>query len=144
MDYLGKCYSRENANQKERFNTTTRDLCGLSEKHTEALYQLRCCLVHEVSISSVSEKNGFFRKYPKGTRFNFKLQNEQPGGLVTLTQSNSNGMVLDFEINLLTLKSCWIDMIAELKRIYYNMKDPRNPLISKNIHKLAQEKILHS
>ena len=76
IDYLSKTYSAAVPSRK-RLVESVEELCTMSNDDAEALYQLRCALVHSVGLSTVSDCS-----YKKGTRFNFEITDNKPAPLI--------------------------------------------------------------
>jgi hypothetical protein len=64
IDYLSQVYSAARGSRK-RFVETVRELCTITEDDSQAIYQLRCALMHSIALSTVSACD-----YRRGVRFN--------------------------------------------------------------------------
>jgi hypothetical protein len=108
IDYLSQVYSTQ-TKQRGRFVETLKDLLNLSPDDSEALYQLRCAVVHQIGPPVVSES------YRRGTRFTFELT-DAPGQPVIRKQSDS-GTEVSYSVGFWALKASFVAIVGELHRI---------------------------
>ncbi|GEM_PF-5055580 len=133
IDYLSQVYSTKTA-QHKRFIETLRDLLSMSADDSEALYQLRCAVVHQIGLSVLSES------YRTGTRFTFELT-DAPGKPVIHKLSDS-GSEVNYSIGFWELKRCFVALVDELRRICGNPGHSRNSHVINKVGQMHSEKLL--
>lgn len=133
IDYLSQVYSTE-TRQRGRFVETLKDLLNLPADDSEALYQLRCAVVHQIGLSVLSES------YRKKTRFTFELT-DAPGQPVIHKLSDS-GSEANYSVGFWELKRCFVAAVGELRRICLNTAHPRNPQVINKVGQMHSEKLL--
>jgi len=70
IDYLSRVYSSAKES-RGRFAETIKDLYNVTEDDSQAIYQLRCAIIHTVALSTISECS-----HRRGIRFNFEITGE--------------------------------------------------------------------
>ena len=133
IDYLSQVYSTE-TKQRKRFTEALRDLLSLPADDAEALYQLRCAVVHQVGLSVLSES------YRKGTRFTFELT-DAPGEPVIHKLSGS-GSEVKYSIGFWELKRSFVALVGGLRHICGNPAHSRNPNVINKVGQMHSEKLL--
>jgi hypothetical protein len=133
IDYLSQVYSSAKRS-RDRFVQTLKELCKISDEDSEAIYQLRCALMHSVSLSTIS------RSFRKGTRFNFEITDNASFSLVLKLFDNNSEVSL--RVGFWELKRTFKSIISILEGIAKNPNDPKNSLIVNRIGQMHAEKIL--
>lgn len=129
IDYLSKVYASQNGSRK-RF-TDTLQLLGLHIEDAKAIYQLRCALVHSVSLSTVSDSH---------VRFIFEITDN--AGTSLITKLSNDGQEAVYRINFLELKRSFINIIDTLLEICGDNNHPKNAHIVNQIGVLHSEKLI--
>jgi len=134
IDYLSQCYYARRQSGKA-FVETLLDLGGIDWDNAEAIYQLRCALLHSFSLTTISERKSFRR----GSRFNFKVVDD-PKLLIAL-KSDAETEV-NYRVGIWGLKRCFLRMIAELKIICSDSDHPKHSKVLQTVCERAAEKLL--
>jgi hypothetical protein len=134
IDYLSQVYSAEK-DSRPRFVETLRQLQGLSEKDSQAIYQLRCALVHSVALSTVSKCS-----FRKGTRFIFNITDDNAHPLISLM--SDDGKNATYLISFWKLRRVFLEVIDALELIARDSTHKKNSQIIKMIGQMHSEKIL--
>ena len=133
IDYLSKVYSIE-TKPHNRFVKTIQELLALEDDVSEALYQLRCALVHEIGLSAVSNS------YRKGTKFTFELTDVAGQPLILKISDLTNEV--SYVIGFWELKQCFKRIIEELFHICNSSTHPNNAWVINRIAQMHSEKLL--
>ncbi len=135
IDYLSKCYLSKKQSGTA-FVESLMDLGGIDWDKAEAIYQLRCALLHSFSLSTISDRKG----YCKGIRFSFKVLDGPPSNLITLESATE--AEIKYRVNVWGLKMCFIEMISELQRICLDNKHKKQGEVLDRVCQRAAEKLL--
>lgn len=133
IDYLSKIYSSKTGSR--RFVETIKDLGNLNVADCEAIYQLRCALMHSVSLSTVSNCD-----YRKGTRFKFEITDQTGTPLIGRLSDSRDEVV--YRINFWKLKRCFRALIDQLFKICGDTNNPKNGHVVNMIGQLHSEKLV--
>ena len=133
IDYLSQVYSTKKT-QRERFSETLHGLLGLAVSDAEALYQLRCALVHQVGLSVVS------RSYKKGTRFIFGLSDDATGAVISCMSTSSVESV--YTVGFWKLKGAFVALVNALRQVCEDPGHSDNAKVVNGVGKMHSEKIL--
>lgn len=133
IDYLSKVYSTKSG--RFGFVETVGDLCNINENESQALYQLRCALVHSVSLSTVSDCS-----HRKGAKFIFEITDQTNSSLITKLSDNGNEVY--FKINFWELKRHFKKIIDELFNICQESSNPKNSHVINMIGQMHSEKLI--
>jgi len=129
LDLLAQAYlARPSTGNK--FVRLLTDLGSLSSDCAEAVYQLRCGLMHSVSLSAKSQ-----RARP-GVIYSYTLTDKLNSTFVQ--ETNDAGKEVQYELNVWRLKECFTGVITKLKNICEAGGDPS---ILNNVCQISQEKI---
>lgn len=134
IDYLSKVYSAQKCS-RHRFIETIQGLCALDKDTAEALYQLRCALVHSISLSTVSNCS-----YRRGDIFIFTITDHV--GTPLIVKLSDDGKEVAYRINFWEVKRCFIYVIDSLAKVCVNISDPRHGHVVNMVGQLHSEKIL--
>jgi hypothetical protein len=133
IDYLSKAYSSQTGGRK-RFVETMQDIAQFSVDDSEALYQLRCALVHQIGLSVVSDS------YRKGTRFTFDI--DDAVGKPALIKLSDTGAEIEYTAGFWELKSCFREIINGVRRVCETPTDPRSAYVVNRVGRMHSEKLL--
>jgi hypothetical protein len=133
IDYLAQAYSSKSGG-RNRFVETVLDLTQLSPEDSQALYQLRCALVHQIGLSVVSES------YRKGIRFTFEI--DDTVGRPALSQLSDTGVEVNYGVGFWQLKSCFSQIISGVRCVCETPTHPYNAGVIKKIGHMHSEKLL--
>lgn len=133
IDYLSKVYSSKK-HSREKFTDTLQNLCGF-HVDAEAIYQLRCALVHSVSLSTVSVCS-----YRRGIKFIFEITDK--AGAPLLAKLSDDGKEVAYKINFLELKGSLIKVIDTLRTICGDNSHPKHTHVINQVGQLHSEKII--
>ena len=111
IDHISQCYFSKKQSGTA-FVESLIDLGAVDWDNAEAIYQLRCALLHSFSLSTISDRKSFRR----GSRFNFKVMDAPPGTLITMESATESE--ISYKVNVGGLKMCFIRMISELQNIF--------------------------
>ncbi len=129
LDFLAQAYlARPSTGNK--FVKLLTDLGGLGGDCAEAVYQLRCGLMHSVSLSAVSQ-----RARP-GVIYSFTLTDELNNTLIL--KQYDNGKEVQYRVNFWRLKEYFMEVIKKLKSMCEAGGDP---VVLNNVCQISQEKI---
>lgn len=134
IDYLAKVYSSAGGS-RGRFVETVRDLCNKDEDDSQAIYQLRCAIVHSVSLSTISDCG-----YRKETKFIFKVTDANSAPL--LQKISDVGSEVSYRISFWELKGAFLEVIRGLENIARNVGHPKNKHVINMIGQMHSEKLL--
>ena len=132
IDYLSWVYS--SGGSRQRFIEMLKDLAGLSVDDSEALYQLRCALVHEVSLAAVS------RSYRNGNLFSFVI--DDTTGTPLIMKVSDTRSAVDYKIGFWELKRNFKAVIDRLLEICNEPNNKKNGHVINMVGQLHSEKIL--
>lgn len=132
IDYLSKVYSPKSG--RSRFVETVKDLCNINEDDSQVIYQLRCALIHSVSLSVISES------YRKQTRFNFEITDRAGTSLVNML--SDRGSEVTYRISFWELKRCFKRIIDELLQICRDISNSKNSYVINKVGKMHSEKLV--
>jgi hypothetical protein len=135
IDYISQCYFAKKQSGTA-FVESLIDLGGVEWDNAEALYQLRCALLHSFNLSTISDRSNFH----KGTRFNFKLMDAPPSVLIKIEKATESEA--DYKVNIWGLKKCFIKMISELQKICSNSEHRKHDEVLNRVCQRAAEKLL--
>lgn len=110
IDYLSQVYSTEKKSGNQ-FVQLGAELGGLNKDEAEALYQLRCAIMHSVSLTTISARS----VYRKGSKYIFNITDDHPCKLI-IKQSEINNEVT-YKVSFLGLKKFFKDIIDKLSNI---------------------------
>jgi hypothetical protein len=125
IDLLGKAYRPQLASGP-RFKKILADLAGLTAAEAEALYQLRCGLLHAGSLFSVDRSN---------QEYTFTLTNRDSDPVIVST--TLSGTRIESTINFWKLKTLLPILIEELRHRCYDDTEAIN-----GVAQLAAERIV--
>jgi len=134
IDYLSKVYSAARGSRK-RFVETVRELCKSTEEDSQAIYQLRCAIVHSVSLSTISDCN-----HRKGDRFSFDISDDDACPLIEKRSDKDNEVT--YRIGFWELRKAFLAIVAELENISRDVEHPKNSRVISVIGHMHSEKIL--
>ena len=103
----------------------------------EALYQLRCALMHEIGLSTVSDSS-----YRRDTRFSFELADLSSQPLIT--KLSDSGTEVSYRIGFWELKGAFIRIISHLSEMCRSTSGPRLAHVINQIGRKHSEKILET
>jgi hypothetical protein len=134
IDYLSQVYSAAKGSRK-RFVETVRELCKITEEDSQAIYQLRCAIMHSIALSTVSACN-----YRKGVRFNFEITDDEAYSLIE--KQSDDGSQVAYRIGFWKLRGTFLDIVATLENIARDVGHPKNAHLINMIGHMHSEKIL--
>jgi hypothetical protein len=135
IDYISQCYFSKQQSGKH-FVESLMDLGGIDWDNAEAVYQLRCALLHSFSLSTISDRKDF----RKGTKFSFKVMDDPPSTLITMESATESE--IKYKVNVWGLKMCFIKMIVELQKICLDSNHKKHGEILNRVCQRAAEKLL--
>jgi hypothetical protein len=135
MDYIAQCYFSKKLSGTA-FVESLIDLGRIDWDNAEAVYQLRCAILHSFSLSTVSDRKSF----RKGTRFSYKLVDADPDTPIKLESATESE--LHYKVGLLGLKRCFIGMISELYGICLDSAHRKHHEVLHRVCQYAEEKLL--
>ena len=135
IDYISQCYFSKQQSGKH-FVESLMDLGGMDWDNAEAVYQLRCALLHSFSLSTISDRKDFC----KGTKFSFKLMEDAPSALIKIESATESE--IKYKVNVWGLKMCFIKMIAELQKICLDGNHKKHGEVLNRVCQRAAEKLL--
>jgi hypothetical protein len=135
IDYISQCYFSKQQSGKH-FVESLMGLGGIDWDNAEAIYQLRCALLHSFSLSTISDRKDF----RKGTRFSFKVMNGPPSMLITMESATESE--IHYRVNVWGLKMCFIKMVSELQKICLDSNHRKHGEILDRVCQRAAEKLL--
>jgi hypothetical protein len=131
LDYLAQAYLGYPSNG-EKFVQLLTNLAEIDVDDAEALYQLRCGLVHSVSLSAVSRRNG--------VTYSFNLTDDQDKAVVSKEREYNKEVT--YQVNFWGLKRCFTGVIDKLRAICEDVESERARVVRNNVCQLSAEKIL--
>jgi hypothetical protein len=134
IDYLTKIYSSQ-PGTRDGFTELVKDLGELTEDEAQALYQLRCALVHSVSLSVKSKCN-----YKNGHMFIFETTDQYSNRLINKLYERNNEV--KYRVNLREMKRIFLIMIERLHLICNDINNSRHCHVINKVGYLHSEKIL--
>ncbi len=134
IDYLSQVYSTEDGSRK-KFVETLQELCKIREEDSQAIYQLRCAIVHSVALSTISTCN-----HRKGVRFNFGITDDD--SCLLIKKLSDEGSEVDYRIGFWELRKVFLDIVAKLEDIVRDVGHPKNSHVINMIGQMHSEKIL--
>ena len=135
IDYISQCYFSKQQSGKH-FIESLMDLGGIDWDNAEAVYQLRCALLHSFSLSTISDRKDFC----KGTKFSFKLMEDAPSALIKIESATESE--IKYKVNVWGLKMCFIKMISELHKICLDSSHKKHCEVLNRVCQRAAEKLL--
>ena len=129
LDLLAQAYSGRPASG-DKFVKLLNDLRSLDSDCAEAVYQLRCGLIHSLSLSAKSK-----RARP-GVIYSFTVTRKLNSAFVQ--KKRDTGKEVQYEVNLWRLKECFTAVIKKLKSI---CESGGNSVVLNNVCQISQEKI---
>ena len=136
IDYLSQVHSAAGGS-RERFAETIRKLCKITEEDSQAIYQLRCAIIHSVALSTISDCN-----HRRGVRFNFEITDDDASPLIVKLSDDGSEVV--YRIGFWKLREAFLDIVAELENIAREVGHPKNSHVVNMIGQMHSEKILKS
>jgi len=133
IDYLSQAYSTE-TRSRERFVETVQALAGLSADDSEALYQLRCAVVHQIGLSNIS------KSYRHGTRFIFEITDVAHKPVIQ--KRSDSGNEVNYSVGFWELKRCFIEIINGLREVCETATHSRNAHTINKVGHMHSEKLL--
>ena len=109
IDYLSQVYSAARGSRK-KFVETVRELCKITEEDSQAIYQLRCAIIHSIALSTISDCD-----YRKGVRFNFEITDDDTYSLIE--KQSDNGSEVAYRIGFWKLRETFLAIVATLENI---------------------------
>jgi hypothetical protein len=134
IDYLSQVYSAEKSSRK-RFVETVRDLCKITEEDSQAIYQLRCAIIHSIALSTISSCD-----YRKGNRFSFEITDDNACPLIE--KRSDDGSEVAYRIGFWKLRKAFLDIVATLENIARDIVHLKNAHVINMIGQMHSEKIL--
>lgn len=134
IDYLSQVYSPAGESRK-RFVETVRDLCKITEDDSQAIYQLRCAIIHSISLSTISTCD-----YRRGNRFIFEITDDDACPLIE--KRSDDGSEVAYRIVFCKLRKTFLDIVTTLENIARDVGHPQNAHVINRIGQMHSEKIL--
>lgn len=134
IDYISQCYLGKQSGTA--FVESLMELGRIDWDNAEAMYQLRCALLHSYSFSTISDRKSFCR----GVRFNFKFVDDKPGTVIKMEGATESEA--DYRVNIRGLKKCFTGMISELEKICRDSKHKKHSTILNRVCRRGVEKLL--
>lgn len=135
IDYISQCYSSKK-HSGNAFIESLIDLGAVDWDNAEAIYQLRCALLHSFSFSTKSDRDNF----RKGTRFSFSVMGGPPSVLIKLESVTESEIF--YRVNVWGLKLCFTRMISELQKICLDSEHAKHSKVLSRVCQKAAEKLL--
>jgi hypothetical protein len=132
IDFLSNIYSTSNT--RSGFTSMIKDLWNLTTDDSEALYQLRCALVHKYALSIISSS------YNKGRRFSFEITDKANSKVIT--QISTSQEETKYRVSFWEMKRLFEKTIKELYNICKNSQHKKNVSVLSNVGQFHTEKIL--
>jgi len=133
IDYLSQVYSLESSGRK-RFAEAVEDIVAVNTDDAEALYQLRCALIHQIGLSTISDS------YRKGYRFSFELTDVSLEPLIA--KLSDSGAEVSYRIGFWALKAAFRRIIDHLLGICLSTNHPRLAHVINEVGQRHGEKLL--
>lgn len=134
IDYLSQVYSDARGSRK-RFVETVRELCKITEEDSQAIYQLRCAIIHSIALSTISDCD-----YRKGVRFNFEITDDDV--CPPIEKRSDDGSEAAYRIGFWKLRETFLDIVTSLEKIARDVEHPKNAQVINRIGQMHSEKIL--
>jgi hypothetical protein len=134
IDYLSQVYSAAGESRK-RFVETIKELCKITEDNSQALYQLRCAIIHSISLSTISSCD-----FRKGNRFSFEITDNDACPLIE--KQFDDGSEVAYRIEFWKLRKAFLDIVNTLEIIATNAGHHKNAHVINRIGQMHSEKIL--
>ncbi len=134
IDYLSQIYSAKKGS-RDRFVETVREFCSINEDDSQAIYQLRCSIIHSVALSTISDCS-----HRRGDRFSFEITDDDSSPLII--ELSDNGSEVTDRINFCKLRKAFLGIVAELESFTNNIDHPKNAHLINMVGKMHSEKIL--
>jgi hypothetical protein len=134
IDYISQCYLGKQSGTA--FVESLMELGRIDWDNAEAMYQLRCALLHSYSFSTISDRKSFCR----GIRFNFKFVDDKPGPVIKMEGATESEAY--YRVNIRGLKKCFTGMISELEKICRDSKHKKHNAILNRVCRRGEEKLL--
>ena len=106
IEYISQCYFSKKQSGTA-FVESLMDLGGIDWDNAEAIYQLRCAILHSFSLSTISDRKNF----RKGTRFSFRLMDDTPDSLIRMESVSESE--IHYKVNTRGLKMCFTTLVSE-------------------------------
>jgi hypothetical protein len=135
IDYISQCYFSKKQSGTA-FVESLMDLGGIDWDNAEAVYQLRCALLHSFSLSTISDRKSF----RKGTRFSFKVMDDSPNLLIRMESATESEV--HYKVNIWGLKMCFTRMLSELRKICLDGNHTKHSEVLERVCQRAAEKLL--
>ena len=135
IDYLSKVYSSLKESPRLKYVETVKDFCNISGDDAEALYQLRCALVHSMALSTISSCS-----HRNGNQFIFEVTDDESLSLIEKT--SDIGSEVTYRVCFMQMKNTFIKIILELEKIARNVEHSKNSYVINMIGQMHSEKIL--
>ena len=135
IDYISQCYSSKKQSG-EAFVDSVISLGGIDWDNAEAIYQLRCAILHSFSLSTISDRKYFH----KGTRFHFTIIDDTPSTVIKMESAKESEV--NYRVNIRGLKMCFTRMISELEKICRDSKHKNHSVILNRVCRRGEEKLL--
>jgi hypothetical protein len=135
IDYISQCYFSKKQSGVA-FVESLIDLGGIDWDNAEAVYQLRCALLHSFSLTIISDRKNF----RKGTRFSFKIMDESPSSLIKMESATESEII--YKVNVWGLKMCFTKMISELQKVCLDSDHRKHGEVLNRVCQRAAEKLL--
>lgn len=133
IDYLSQVYSTEGGS-RNKFVELVEKFCNINGDASQAIYQLRCAIIHSVALSTISDS------HRKDDRFNFEITDNDSSPLIL--ELSDSGSEVTYRINFLKLRKAFLDIVASLERIAQDVSHPINSHVINMIGQMHSEKIL--
>jgi hypothetical protein len=134
IEYISQCYFAKKQSGTA-FVESLMDLGGVDWDNAEAMYQLRCAILHSFSLHTISDRKTF----RKGTRFVFRLMDEAPGSLIRMESAAESE--IHYKVNIWGLKACFLKMISELQKICLDDSHKKHSEVLDRVCQRAAEKL---
>lgn len=134
IDYLSKVYSSLQNGLRSKFVEMVKDLCNISSDDAEAIYQLRCALVHSVALSTTSSCS-----YRRGVQFNFEITDDE--SLPLIEKVSDLVSEVTYRVCFVQLKNAFVKIVLELEKIAKDLNHSKNSQVINMIGHMHSEKI---
>lgn len=134
IDYISQCYFGKQSGNA--YVESLIELGGVDWDNAEAIYLLRCALLHSFSLSTISGRKSFH----KGIQFNFKIIDDRPSAVIQLEKTTESEAY--YKVNIWGLKRCFIMMISELEEICRDSRHKKHSAVLHRVCQRGEEKIL--
>ena len=134
IDYLSRIYSSHHNGSRLKFIEVITDICDIVSDDAEAIYQLRCAIVHSVALSNISSCS-----YRKGTNYIFNITDELPQ---LIEQVSDFGSEVKYRVSFFQMKKAFIKIILQLEKIARDVDHRKNSQVINMVGQMHSEKIL--